>query len=202
MSLSQAISQAKDLSIWLNERTNGKGIQVSRRSQTGLGLLQHSLDVADAIVILSEKNLPGPAWALARPLFESYVLGIWILKCASDESVDQFLGNGRLPKFSKLLKAIDNKATLQADWIRETDKVNMRHFHGFTHGGVQHVSRRITENAVEPNYPERELESLVNLGVEVSIRVAVELFSPMLMNDGTAIKHLYERTLHLGRRPL
>ena len=200
MSLSQAISQAKDLSIWLHEKTNGKRIQVNRRSQTGLGLLQHSLDVADAIVILLEKNLWGPAWALARPLFESYVLGIWILKCASDENIDQFLDNGRLPKFSKLLKAVDKKAKPQADWIRKTDKANMRQFHDFTHGGIQHVSRRISDNAVEPRYPEQELEYLVGLGVEVSIRVGVEIFS--LMNDRVATMQLYEKAGAFPRRLL
>ena len=200
MSLPQAISQTKDLSIWLREKTNDRGIPVNRRSQTGLCLLQLSLDVADAIVILLEKNLRGPAWALARPLFESYVLGIWILKCASDENIDQFLDNGRRPKFSKLLKAIDNQAKPHADWIRETERANMRHFHDFTHGGIQHVRRRITEDSVEPNYPEQESEYLVGLGVEVSIRVGVEIFS--LMNDRVGIMQLYERTQVFPREPL
>lgn len=200
MSLSQAISRAKDLSTWLNVRTNGKGIQVNRRSQTGLGLLQHSLDVADAIIILLENKLPGPALALARPLFESYVRAIWILKCASDENIDQFLDNGRLPKFSKLLKAVDKKAKPQSAWIRETDKANMRQFHDFTHGGIQHVSRRLTDNAVEPRYPEQELEYLVGLGVEVSIRVGVEIFS--LMNNRVATMQLYEKVGAFPRRPI
>ena len=204
LSLSQLVSQAKDLSIWLNEKTNDRGISNDRRSQTGSSLLQLSLDIADAIIILLEKNfaenLPGPAWALARPLFESYVLGIWILKCASDEEVDQFLNIGRRPKFSKLLKAIDNKAKPQADWIRKTEGTNMRHFHDFTHGGIQHVRRRITENSVEPNYQERELEYLVGLGVEVSIRVGVEIFS--LMNYRVGIMQLYEKAQVFPRKPL
>ena len=204
MSLPQAISQAKDLSIWLHEKTNDRGISDDRRSQTGSSLLQLSLDIADAIITLLEKNLPdnlpGPAWALARPLFESYVLGIWILKCASDEQVDHFLNNGRRPKFSKLLKAIDNKAKPHADWIRETEKANMRYFHDFTHGGIQHVRRRITENSVEPNYPEQELQYLVGLGVEVSIRVGVEIFS--LINDRVGIMQLYEQAQVFPRQPL
>lgn len=200
MSLSRTISQAKDLSGWLHKQTDDRGIPVSRRSQTGLSFFQHSLDVADAIIILLEKDLPGPAWALARPLFESYVLGIWTLKCASDENIDQFLDNGRLPKFSKLLKAVDKKAKPQSAWIRETDMANMRQFHDFTHGGIQHVSRRLTDNAVEPRYPEQELEYLVGVGVEVSIRVGVEIFS--LMNDRIATMQLYEKAGAFPRRPI
>ena len=47
LSLSQLVSQAKDLSIWLNEKTNDRGISNDRRSQTGSSLLQLSLDIAD-----------------------------------------------------------------------------------------------------------------------------------------------------------
>ena len=62
--------------------------------------------------------------------------------------------------------------------------------------------RRHGENAVEPNYPLNEQELLVSLGIEMRIRVGVEIFSPMLMNDGTAIKQLYEKTLPFGRQSL
>ena len=114
LSLSRLISQAKGLSIWLHEKTNNRKIQVDRRSQTGLGLLQHSLDVADAIIILLENNLPGPALALARPLFESYARAIWISKCASDEQIIQFLKGKSPPPFPKLLEAMENQAIPQA----------------------------------------------------------------------------------------
>lgn len=202
MSLSQAISQAKDLSSWLGEKTNDRRIPVNRRSLTGSCLLQHSLDVADAIIILLEKNLPGPALALARPLFESYVRAIWILKCASDEQIVQFLKGQPPPPFPKLLGVMEDQAIPQVDLIRKINDRHMRHFHDFTHGGSGHVMRRHGENAVEPNYPLNELELLVSLGIEMSIRVGVEIFSPMLMNDGTAIEQLYEKTLPLLRQPI
>ena len=178
LSLSRLISQAKDLSIWLHEKTNDRGIPNERRSQTGLGLLQHSLDVADAIIILLENKLPGPALALARPLFESYVRAIWILKCASDEQITQFLKGQPPPRFPKLLGAMEEQAIPQADFIRKVHDLHMRHFHDFTHGGSGHVMRRHGENAVEPNYPLNEQELLVSLGIEMRIRVGVEIFLP------------------------
>ena len=84
----------------------------------GVCLLQHSLDVADAIIILLEKDLPGPAWMLARPLFESFARGIWILQCVSDEQVKK-VRNGKWPKFPELLRAMDDhdEAKHHAVWI-------------------------------------------------------------------------------------
>ena len=200
MSLSRATSQAKHLSSWLGEKTNDKGIPVNRRSQTRLSLLQHSLDVADAIIILLEKNLPGPALALARSLFESYVRAIWISKCASDEQITQFLKGQPPPPFPKLLGAMEEKAIPQADFIRKVHDLHMRHFHDFTHGGIGHVMRRHGENAVEPNYPLNEQELLVSLGIEMRIRVGVEIFS--LINDRAATMQLHEKARAFRRQPL
>ena len=49
---------------------NDKSLSRIPRLQVACGFLQHSLDVADATIILVDKGLPCPALALARPLME------------------------------------------------------------------------------------------------------------------------------------
>lgn len=199
MSLVEAISQAKDLSDWLHKKINETNFSVGKRDDWGVALLQHSWDVADAIIILLERDLPGPAWTLARPLRESFVRGVWILHCASDEQVEHFR-KGKCPSFPRLLEAMGNhdEAKLHADWIRAQMK-NKVVFHDFTHGGIEHVLRRIDENVVEPHYPEHELEDLVGLGTEVYIRVGYELFA--LMNDAEATRQLCQKVQASLKRP-
>ena len=197
--IDQAISQAKDLGGWLHEKTNGRNFLAKGTYIWGVCLLQHSLDVADAIIILLERDRPGPAWTLARPLLESFVRGIWILHCASDEQVENFR-KGKCPPRPKLLEAMDDhdEAKPHADWIREQTE-NKNIFNDFTHGGIEHVLRRITENdeknphgtVVEPNYQQQDLKYLVGLGTEVYIRVGWELF--FLMKDSEAIRELSEK---------
>ncbi len=200
MSLSQAISQAKDLGIWLHEKANGRYFEVDRRGKVAVALLQHSLDIADAIIILVSK-LPGPALALARPLLEGFVRGVWILKCASDEQIERF-AEGNPPGFSDLLQAMndEDRAKIHASWIRQNMDPNKKNFHDFTHGGIEHVLRRISETALEPNYPEHELVYLMGLVIETYIRVGCELFR--ILNDNDATKQLYEKTSALHRSPL
>ena len=93
-----------------------------------------------------------------------------------------------------------DEAKLHAGWIRaQTENKDM--FHDFTHGGIEHALRRITENdektVVEPNYQEHELEYLVRLGTEVRIRVGLELFS--LMGDSEAIRELCDKAATIFR---
>lgn len=187
MSLSQSLERAKQFGIWLHERTNDRERPGGIRNRTAESILQQSLDLNDAIIVLLENRLAGPALALARPLFESYVRGFWLLEVATEREVEQF-NNGRCPRMEQLLRAIGNDPTTFGAWIHETARKNWGSFNGLTHGGCEHVSRRNTHDSVEPNYPESELEALVNFGIEVRIQIGTELLS--LMNDEIGMQQL------------
>ena len=189
--LAEAIARAKCLSNWLHEQVNGRRFEGRRQQRWGSALLQQSWEISDAVVHLLERNLPGPGWSLARPLCESFVRGIWILHCASDEDMERFR-HGEPPGFPKLLEAISShrEASLHVAWLRATS-ANRDVFHDFTHGGIEHVLRRVSEDMVEPRYPERELEYLLGLSVEVYLRVGCELLS--LMGDVGAKRQLFEK---------
>ena len=189
--LTEAIARAQCLSNWLHKQVNGRKFEGRRQQRWGSALLQHSWEISDAVVHLLERNLPGPGWSLARPLCESFVRGIWILHCASDADMERFR-KGESPGFPKLLEGISSHrdASLHVAWLRATS-ANRDVFHDFTHGGIEHVLRRVSEDMVEPRYPERELEYLLALSVEVYLRVGWELLS--LMGDAGAKRQLFEK---------
>lgn len=143
---------AKELSTWIHERTNEKDYPKNH----GLTLLQQSQDVCDAIRILLEANLPGPAWALARPVLDAYVRGLWLLNHASDEEISEFLADNKLPGFDELLDAIGNDEETGGAWIQKICEFNRKDFHDLTHGGIEHVLRRTTDHSIEPSYPDDE----------------------------------------------
>ena len=198
--LADAIAKAKCLSNWLHEQINEGKFEADRQQHWGSALLQHSWEVSDAIVSLLDRNLPGPSWSLARPLCESFVRGIWILHCASDEDMERFR-QGEPPGFPKLLEGISSHrdASLHVAWLRATS-ANRDVFHDFTHGGIEHVLRRVGEDMVGPRYPERELEYLIGLSIEVYLRVGWELLS--LTGDAEAKRQLLEKVESEWERPV
>ena len=198
MTLTQSINEAKKFGIWLHQYTNECEISIRHREQAGLSILQQSLDINDAIIVLLETRLPGPSLALARPLFESYVRGFWLLNCASEQEVDSFF-NGKCPNFSGLMNAIGNNAESGGAWIHANKDLNLNSFHDLTHGGSEHIKRRTTVKAIEPNYPENELSSLLKLGVEIRIRIGVELLSRM--KDEDSLEKLNEKAKILRAMP-
>lgn len=190
MSLLESINQAKCFGIWLHERTNNKERSGGVRERTGESILQLSLDLDDAIILLLEAGLPGPALTLGRPFFESYVRGFWLLRFASDGEIAGF-NNGTGPGMDKLLKAIGNDPETGSAWIHDNKNKNWRFLNDLTHGGSEHVRRRNTQDAVEPNYPEPELEGLVRFCIEVRIRIGFDILC--LMNDEIGKEQLSEK---------
>lgn len=198
MTLAQQINQAKELSSWLHGKTNEKTFVVGNSDRAGFCILQHAEDVADAIIVLLEAKLPGPAISLARPLFEAYVRGFWLLNCASEQQVIAFMG-GSCPNFSGLLAAIPNDAESGGAWIHATSRLNLVAFHDLTHGGAEHVIRRCRDDSIEPTYPEQEQESLLRFSNEVRIGIAAVLLSRL--NDEKGIEELHERAKILRKEP-
>lgn len=189
MNLTTELSQAKELGEWLHSNTNEIGFEyLSEKEEMSFSLFQHSIDIDDGIVLLLENNLPGPALALARPRFEAYVRGLWLLIGASDDSIED-TKNGNWPKFSTLINQIGSNPETGGAWIKANADVNLKDFHDLTHGGVSHITRRRTGSSIEPNYPVEELKALVVFGLEIKIRIGTELLARANLADANEELH-------------
>jgi hypothetical protein len=173
--------------VWLHEKTSQKTFPKGLGERTSHSILQLSEDIGDAIIVLLEAKLPGPALSLARPLFEGYVRGFWLLNCASDNQVSE-LRNGKCPNLRNLLTAIPKDADSGGPWIQANSEKILICFHDLTTADPSIVKRRDRDEAVEPSYPEEELESLIHFVNEVRIRIGAELLSRL--NDEKAIEEL------------
>lgn len=166
MSLDKILLESEELSIWLHQHTNETEFNhIVFREKAAICLLQQALDVEDGIrILLNENNyLPGAALALARPLFECYVRGIWLLKAATDNDTDKFLSVKYYPEFdiSNLARAIGNDPETGGEWINAIKDTHLKVLHDLTHGGTSHINSRCSSNTIKPNYSEIHLISLV-----------------------------------------
>ncbi len=171
MKLSESLKRAKEIGTWVHGKTNDISVPSNKRTVIAVSLLQQALDVTDGIVILLENNLPGPALALARPMHEAYVRGVWLLEHASEDSVERFV-KGKCPNFPELLKQIGDDPKTGGAFIKGMTDLNLESFHDLTHGGMEHVTRRTTGSAIEPNYSEDEIQSLLKARNKYSMLIA------------------------------
>ena len=165
-----AIEEAKRHAFAAYE-INDKILTKTSQHCVGGALFQHALDIADATTILIEKGLPGPALALARPLVESCVRGLWASKCADDGEIGEFLGTERRGprRLNELSASVMQQIPTEAEWLEETTaRQEVRSmFNDLTHGGRRQVRYRLGEEAIEPKVPVAMQIALLELGNEI-----------------------------------
>ncbi|MBZ0092882.1 MAG: hypothetical protein K8F27_11780 [Sulfuricellaceae bacterium] len=192
------LNRAKELGMWLHERTNGLNLPQNDRIRIGGTVLHLALEHYDAIIVLIDARLYGSAFSLARLLLEAYVRGAWLLNVASDTERQSYM-KGKCPDFYKLLDAIGDDPETGGAWIKGTKEKNWTQFNELTHGGACHVIRRNTEEAIESAYPEEELSRLLEFSGEVAIRVAAELFA--VADDELLLTQLAEKAAIIRGHP-
>ncbi|MCW8930748.1 MAG: DUF5677 domain-containing protein [Gammaproteobacteria bacterium] len=190
MNISDRLQEAKEIGSWLHGKVNNISVPNDKRTVMALSILQQALDVTDGLVILLENNLPGPALALARPMHEGYVRGVWLLAHASEESVERF-ETGRCPNFPELLKQIGDDPETGGAFIKGMTDLNLSSFHDLTHGGMEHVIRRTTGSAIEPNYSEDEIINLIKIRNQYSMLITCFLL--LLANDQGSMEELLKK---------
>ena len=161
LDLTNRIGELDNALSWLESCTKD---QVPLYSTTKLdicsSLLQHAQRIAGSILVLLAREHPNGAFALARPLFEGYVRGVWAFECAGeqelldifDEKTDE---NGRTKKFPGISKAIDDISThnsFHSPWISKASK-KLSVLHDWVHGGIQTCARNFDDDNAQPRYP-------------------------------------------------
>ena len=197
----ERVGLAKELGRWIHGRVAERRMPGGDRHRVGVALLQHCEDVADGTLVLLEKGLPGPALALARSLFESYVRGVWALHCADDEAIAGFIKSGSPTpwQLAKLIEALNEYVPEVGEWAAAEVR-QLPALHDLAHGGRLHVFGRNTSRTIEPRYDDRDLVTLVDFGIELRIRVGVELLT--LLDDEGAMEGLMEMARRFDRRPV
>ena len=176
MELATAIEEARRQACRAYD-INDKSLKRSRQHCVGGALLQHALDIADGTIILVEKGLPGPA--LARPLIESWVRGVWASKGADDQEIDDFLVRGRPDpwRLEELAEYVKDRIPTETKWLEETigRREVMSMLNDLTHGGRWQVQYRVGEEAIEPNVPVGMQVALLELGSEIRQKSLTQL---------------------------
>ncbi len=125
-------------------------------------LLDLCLEHQVGIVHLVTGRMNGSAFALIRPQFEALVRALWLCICASAEEVQTFVHTDRLPlNFGQLVEAIEKHQDFDSKVLSGVKDGVWKAMHGYTHGGMHQIARRIKAKSIEPDYsPEEIIEVL------------------------------------------
>ena len=168
---------------------NDRSLPKTPQHCVGGGLFQHALDIADATIILVKKELPGPALALARPLIESWLRGVWAAKCAEDQEIKDFRAKGQPKpwKLPDLAEYVKERVPTEREYLEEVieSREVRKMLNDLTHGGRLQVQYREGNEAIEPRVPVEMQVGLLELGNQIRQK-SVSYLREMMGEEGPA----------------
>jgi uncharacterized protein DUF6988 len=162
--MTAALDELKSVVQWIDGQTIGLELPADRRSRIVFGCLDLALEHQAGISVLAGQLLWGPAYALIRCLFDSFIRGMWLAHCATESDLDLFT-RGKLgtKDFGVLVDDIERTLGHTDLLLSKLKKKSWNLLNDFTHTGYQHVVRRNSMDKTGPNYPTDETEAALRL---------------------------------------
>jgi hypothetical protein len=148
------------------------------------------LEHQKAIVLLVDSELRGSAFALFRSQFEAMYRGLWANQIANEKQIENIAKNGADPfqklHFKDMVKQVDEAYQTNGLLLKLTENGGWKILNGLTHSGHEQLVRRFNDDGIlEPTYSDAETEALLAFSGNVSIVMAIEVFSAMEISDKT-----------------
>ena len=184
MTIEAALARSADLSIWLDSSVHGLDIPSGEREAMAAALFDQVHEHHKAIQLLLNRSLVGSAFSLVRPTLETLVRGVWLLRCASDEEVDNFTKDKIVEKsFGDLIREVEAHPGYNIGVLSKVKKEAWSAMCSYAHGGYLQAVRRITPDHITANYSEGEMLEVINSSRAIALLAASEIFSMAKRKD-------------------
>lgn len=179
-----------DLALALAEEVAGAIYPPGRQTQISLAYYNIVLDHHQAIASLLALKLYASAFALARPLFEALVKGIWLGHVATETEAEKHALGEELEKIAPLTEQL-LEAKLPPVVAKQLHKIKKDYWKllsSLTHAGHSQVRRWLTPSGVAPSYEPAAIQELANLACFLTLSAGIEM--ARLGNNTKAVKRL------------
>ena len=175
----------------LSHETNDLSLPCDLRTRLAAGCHFTSMEHQAGIALLFGVGHPAPALALLRPVFEAHIRGIWLSECADEDGIAAFsTGSWKdIPPIHSMIDCLENTKTFNTGVLRESHLKNWETLCGFTHTGIEQVSVSLTEDAIERNCTDEQVDEALGFANSCAILSGIAVAS-LAKNDQVACRIL------------
>lgn len=165
------LRKSHNLLDWLHANMGDRDVAASHRTRAAGACFTIVRDHHGAIVHLIGEKHPSPAFGLARSVYEGYIRGQWLLHCATDAQVEQFLGGNDLRQdggkkklsISDLISALETTPAFAPGSLADIHDQAWIALCDYAHIGGRLVSHWCMPGSVEINFPAKDQEEVLRL---------------------------------------
>jgi len=184
------LAKACDLSACISSKLNETSFNTSVRKRVVAPCFAVALDHFDAVLVLLGRNpkIYSSSFALMRLVFESYIRGLWLLYCATDEEIESFSsGTFELPrKIEVMINSIENVCDFDGKQLSITRSKYWKQLCDYTHTGILQVQRWNKYDSIEPSYSDDEVIEVILFTKSYALLAAVSFAEAVLNNSELA----------------
>jgi hypothetical protein len=192
MKIQDNIEKSEALIQWMDQRIDGLEISSDERTRISAACFDVALEHQKAIVLLIANQLIGTAFSLVRLLFEAYIRGLWLGKCAKDQEIEKYKKNRLEKSFATLIQEIEQVEGFQEGVLSKAKAASWKAMNSYTHSGFFQSVRRNKDETIEPNYDADEIMEV--LGFTNSIGMLTALQIALMAGDEAFAKELLEKS--------
>ncbi len=194
------VKEAQSIEHWIARRVKTLAFPDSYRNKVAAGLLHYSLELQTSFFLLVEHNLIGSAYALMRPIYETYVRAVWLHEVATDEDLEQFRKDNayrvKNPKTGRWTNRTLDQIILDIEHIdsqlgaafSRIKTSNWKVMNSLIHGGAEQIFRRISGDSIQGVQAEpQELRRVCGFISSFSLLAAMKL-AQMAENEAFALE--------------
>jgi uncharacterized protein DUF6988 len=174
--MNEVRDELRSVVAWISEQTDGMSLPADRRARMALGCLDVAIEHLAGISVLAEQLLWGPVYALLQCMFDAFVRGVWLARCATEIDLDSFeLAGLRGKPFRDLVEDVEHALGHSRGVLSKLRTSSWAMFSDFTHAGFEHVRCRKDPGNSLPNYSLAETEQALRLATALGLLSATEL---------------------------
>lgn len=192
--LKECLDRSISLDRWILTRLDEVDFPKNIRSIIAVSCYDVVIEHHIAIGLLIKSKIYGSAFALARPLFETFIRGVWLNKCANESDLKKYQKDQLKKTFGELIKEVEALDVFKSNVLSNLKKQAWEAMCSYTHGGIQQIGRRVSMGVYSPDYKPGEIKEVLNLSQAFAllafIQMAQEANLPKLAKE--ALDLLYE----------
>jgi hypothetical protein len=176
--MNEVQDELRTVVLWISEQTGGIMLPADLRARMALGCLDLAIEHQAGICALAEQALWGPVFALLQCMFDAFVRGVWLARCASEIELELFeLAGLRAKPFRELVDEVERALGHSRGVLSKLRTSSWAMFSDFTRAGFEQVRRRSDSNNTGPNYSVAETDRALRLATALGLLSATELAS-------------------------
>jgi hypothetical protein len=168
--------RTKELTAWIDDHVGDIAIPSGDRFRISGACFHQVVEHCFAIEYLMGK-FTGSAFALLRSAYEGLIRGLWLLHCAEERQLSDFIADkAELPWLASLVESVEKKhPSFGAGYLSNIKKEAWSAMCSFAHTGGLQVIRRIKAGEISPDYSDGECIEVLRATRVFALLAAMEI---------------------------